>query len=211
MTTPVSPSDPINDAILRVSEDQLAGFQRDPLRAISERTGIDLDTVITRISAMLSAGTIRRVRQTLLATNLAQGALVAWKLDAEDLDAAFDWLLENDPFTGHIVIRTSETKTRGSDYRLWTTLKVPKGFSIEHHCEILATIIGAEKFRIMPALRSFVLGVGHLRRRGLEPGARASEPAEAREAAVVDLDENEWRVLMALKRELAPQELTLSL
>ena len=27
---------------------------------------------------MLRAGTIRRVRQTLLATNLAQGALVAW-------------------------------------------------------------------------------------------------------------------------------------
>ena len=33
-----------------------------------------------RIRAMLEAGTVRRVRQTLLATNVAQGALVAWKI-----------------------------------------------------------------------------------------------------------------------------------
>jgi hypothetical protein len=35
------------------------------------------DIVMERIAAMLRAGTVRRVRQTLLATNLADGALVA--------------------------------------------------------------------------------------------------------------------------------------
>ena len=38
---------------------------------------------MARIAAMLSAETIRRVRQTLLATNLAEGALVAWKVGRE--------------------------------------------------------------------------------------------------------------------------------
>ena len=41
---------------------------------------------------MLRAGTIRRVRQTLMATNLAPGALVAWRVPEEKLDAAFDYL-----------------------------------------------------------------------------------------------------------------------
>ena len=43
---------------------------------------------MARIAAMLRAGTIRRVRQTLLASNLAEGALVAWKVPEEKVDAA---------------------------------------------------------------------------------------------------------------------------
>ncbi len=39
---------------------------------------------------MLRAGTIRRVRQTLLATNLAQGALVAWQVPPDKLDTLDD-------------------------------------------------------------------------------------------------------------------------
>ena len=69
-------SDPINKKILEISEDQIQGFLRDPLGEISRQSGVDLDTVIERIRAMLRGGTIRRVRQTLLATNLAEGALV---------------------------------------------------------------------------------------------------------------------------------------
>jgi hypothetical protein len=40
---------------------------------------------------MLEAGVIRRVRQTLLANKLAEGALVAWKVAPARLDAAFDF------------------------------------------------------------------------------------------------------------------------
>jgi len=38
---------------------------------------------------MMRAGTIRRVRQTLLATNLAQGALVAWQVPENKLKRRF--------------------------------------------------------------------------------------------------------------------------
>ena len=47
---------------------------------IAIRSGVDLTTVIERIRAMLEAGAIRRVRQTLMSTNLASGALVAWQV-----------------------------------------------------------------------------------------------------------------------------------
>ncbi len=202
---PFQISDPVNARILSISEDKLQGFQRQPLHEIARQTGVELDTVIERIRSMLQAGTIRRVRQTLLATNLAQGALVAWQVPPERLDAAFDYMFQQDPFSGHVVLRSTDSATAGSNYKLWTTLKVPQGFSIEAHCQFLARQTGAEHFRIMPAKRLFALGVGHIRRRGMEPGAKADVPAEVTEVAVVRLNEVEWRILTALKREFEPE------
>ena len=148
---PVEHHDPVNARILAVSEDQIAGFVRAPFAEISARSGVALPVVLARIRAMLAAGTIRRVRQTLLATNLAHGALVAWQVPAARLDAAFDFMFQRDPFSGHVVLRSTDQETAGSDYRLWTTVKVPRGFSLTEHCQRLAARVGAEKFRIMPA------------------------------------------------------------
>src|SRR6185312_8193485 len=204
---PAAVSDPVNAAILAISEDRLSGFQPDPFGEIAARSGVDVDTVIERIGAMLRAGTIRRVRQTLMATNLASGALCAWQVPLEKLDAAFEYLFRDDPFSGHVVIRTTDTVSAGSSYRLWTTLKVPQGFSLAKHAAFLARQIGAERFRLMPAKMLFTLGVGHVRRRGLEPGARSDAPGEPLDTKIVELTDEEWRVLVALKREFAPQEL----
>ncbi len=202
---PVSPRDPINRQILEVSEDQIRGFVRDPIAEIARGADVHSSLVTERIRAMLEAGTIRRVRQTLLATNLAQGALIAWKIDDVFIENAFDFIAQRDPFSGHVVIRNSENGQTG--WRLWTTLKVPQGFSIERHCEFLRRAIGAEKYRIMPALRSFVLGVGHMRRKGMKPGEMSAELAKSMESAIVELSERDWDVLLALKRDLTPDEI----
>src|SRR4051812_42714350 len=190
---PVSPHDPINRRILEVSEDRVRGFVRDPMRTIAELSGIAMPVVVERIRGMLEAGTIRRVRQTLLATNLAQGALIAWKIDERRADAAFDFIARHDPFSGHVVIRNGENGR--SEWRLWTTLKVPAGFSVETHCEFLRQQVGAETYRVMPVLRAFVLGVGHMRRKRMRIGEMSELPAQATQPAVVDLTEREWNVL----------------
>src|SRR4051812_25869087 len=206
-TVPVEFTEPINAKILAVAEDRIQGFQRDPLGEISRQSGVDLGTVIERIQAMLRAGTIRRVRQTLLATNLAQGSLVAWQIPQERLDAAFDFMFQRDPFSGHVVTRSTDSATPGSNYRLWTTLKVPQGYSMTKHCEFLAQQTGAEHFRLMPAKRLFALGVGHTRRRGMEPGSKSDELAEVTEVTLTTLNDLEWRILVALKREFQPEEI----
>jgi hypothetical protein len=156
---------------------------------------------------MLRAGTIRRVRQTLMATNLAEGSLCAWQVPNERLNEGFEWMFREDPFSGHVVIRTTDSATPGSRYRLWTTLKVPQGFSIHKHAAFLATQVGAEAYRLMPAKALFALGVGHVRRRGLEPGARADVLAEVKDTKIAELTSLEWRVLTAIKREFAPEEI----
>ncbi len=205
-TLPTEVSDPINARILAVSEDRLPGFVEEPFADIAAATGLPETTVLERLRAMLEAGVIRRIRQTLMATNLAPGALVAWRVPNEKLDAAFEFMFREDPFSGHVVIRSTDAATPGSVYRLWTTLKVPTAFSMQRHCEFLAGKVGAEAFRVMPARRLFALGVGHVRRRGMEPGSRSDEPGRVIDTNVVELTALEWQVLTALKRELAADE-----
>ncbi|MBI3849870.1 MAG: Lrp/AsnC family transcriptional regulator [Verrucomicrobia bacterium] len=207
VTVPVEISDPVNARILAISEDKIQGFQRAPLQEISRQCGVELPVVMERIQAMLRAGTIRRVRQTLLATNLAQGALVAWQVPQEKLDSAFDYMFQQDPFSGHVVTRSTDAATPGSNYKLWTTLKVPQGFSLTRHCEFLCRQTGAERFVLLPAKRLFALGVGHIRRRGMIPGSKADVLAEVMDVQVVTLNELEWIILIALKREFEPEEL----
>ena len=207
VTIPTEITDPINARILAISEDRIAGFLEDPFTEIAALSELPLQTVLERLRAMLESGVIRRIRQTLMATNLAPGALVAWQVPADKLDTAFDYLAKVDPFSGHVVIRSTDSETTGSVYRLWTTLKVPQGFSMQRHCELLAKRIGATAFRIMPAKRLFALGVGHVRRRGMEPGSRTEGPGRVIDTNIVELSDLEWRVLGPLKREFEPDEL----
>jgi len=210
MTTTAMPyhlDDPTNARILAVSEDRVQGFTRYPLNQIADGAKLPLQTVIQRIGAMLEAGTIRRVRQTLMATSLAPGALIAWKVPPKKLNAAFDFMFRQDPFSGHVVLRTTDKQTPGSQYKLWTTLKVPRPFSMEKHCDYLCEQTGAESYKLLPAKKLFALGVGHVRRKNLQPGDRTDQPGRVLDTKIVDLTDREWRVLVALKREFEPSEL----
>ena len=206
-TIPVEHNEAVNASILAISEDLIAGFQRHPFQLIAEKSGVPLEIVIERIRAMVEAGVVRRVRQTLLSTKLAHGALVAWKVPEEKLNAAFDFMSKEDPFSGHVVIRSTDTEVSGSGYRLWTTLKVPVGESLDEHATTLLRLTGATEYLLMPANGVFALGVGHTRRKTLEPGDKADAPAEMMTTVPVELTPEEWEVLIALKEELSLDEI----
>jgi hypothetical protein len=210
-TVPIHIADETNARILAVSEDRIQGFSEDPIGEISRLSGVEVPVVIDRITAMLRAGTIRRVRQTLMSVSLAEGGLIAWVVPEDKLQAAFEYMHHEDPFSGHIVIRSTDKETTGSKYRLWTTLKVPTGYSMEKHCRLLCEKTGATAFKIMPAKKVFALGVGHVRRKNMEPGSRAEVPAEPHDTTRVNLSDLEWRVLTSLKREFEPDEITADL
>jgi hypothetical protein len=203
----VEHTDAVNSEILAVSEDRIQGFVREPFTEIARLSGVEEAIVLHRIRAMLTAGTIRRVRQTLLSTNLANGALVAWKVPDDKLDGAFGFMFREDPFSGHVVVRSTDSKTAGSEYKLWTTVKVPPDFGLERHTNILLKKVSGEKVKIMPAKGIFTLGVGHVRRKTIDPGSRGDRPAGMIRTEVVQLNDLEWRVLTALKREFATEEI----
>src|SRR5438046_9711663 len=102
---PVEHDDPVNAKILAVSEDKIEGFVREPFEEIANRSGVGVEVVMARIAAMLRGGTIRRVRQTLLATNIAEGALVPWKIPVQKIDAPFACMSQQDPVSGHVALR----------------------------------------------------------------------------------------------------------
>ena len=204
---PVEHNDPINAKILAISEDKIEGFVREPFEEIARRSGVDVDVVMARIAAMLRAGTIRRVRQTLLATNLADGALVAWKVPEDKIDER----VRLDVSARSVFRSRRVALDRHGDGRIGLqTLD-----DVESAARIFAATtrraarekVGAEHFRLMPAKGIFTLGVGHVRRKTIEPGSKADEPAKMIPVQVVDLSEHEWKVLLALKREFTPEEI----
>lgn len=206
---PADVADETNRRILAVAEDRVQGFHARPFDEIAVRCGLPVELVLERLGAMLQAGTVRRIRQTLLSTNLAEGALVAWKLPPERCEAAWEWLRLHDPFTGHIVLRSCEQPDApGADYRLWTTLKVPTGCNtVEAHCRLLAAHIGAVDFVPLPVVGMFALGVGHVRRAGLKPGDKLAKLPAMQGIARPELSPREWDVLLALKESLTAAEL----
>lgn len=204
---PTEHTEETNARILAVSEDRVKGFMRQPFQFIAEQSGLPFDIVVERIRAMLQAGVIRRVRQTLLANKLAEGALVAWKLPVEKLEPAFEFLFKEDPFSGHVVLRSTDRQVSGSDFRLWTTLKVPQDRNINDHCDVLKRLIGAEDYYTMQAHGIFALGVGHVRRKTMEPGEKADEPAKMMTTNIAELDSEEWNVLLHLKGDLSAEEI----
>ena len=207
MSIPTEHDDPINAKILSVSEDMISGFQEAPFQEIARKAEIELDIVLERIQSMLGAGVIRRVRQTLLATKLAHGALCAWKIDNDKLEKAFEFMFKEDPFSGHVVIRSTDRKITGSDFKLWTTLKVPQGESLDEHAKKIKSIVNAEEYILMPAKGIFTLGVGHVRRKNLPPGSKSDNPATMMTTNVVELSPIQWKVLLAIKEELQINEI----
>ena len=195
--------------ILAVAEDQLTGFHSRPFDEIAARCGLPVDIVLERLRELLASGAVRRIRQTLLSTSLADGALVAWQVPEERLEAAWEWLRLNDPFTGHVVLRSSDNPAApGADYRLWTTLKVPTGSNtVDGHCRILMQHIGATAFAPLPVVGMFALGVGHVRRAGLKPGDKLDTLPRMQCPTQPQLSEQDWQVLMVLKESLRPEEL----
>jgi hypothetical protein len=116
-------------------------------------------------------------------------------------------MFQQDPFSGHVVLRSTDTVSAGSDYKLWTTVKVPRGFSLHQHCELLSGKVGANHFRLMPAKGIFTLGVGHVRRKTVEVGSKADQPARMAPVEIVNLSDREWIILDALKREFRADEI----
>src|SRR5260370_24300429 len=114
-------------------------------------------------------------------------------------------MIRKERFSVHVVDRSTDSKSDGNEYKLWTTIKVPQGFGLERHTNILLKKVNGEKVKIMPAKGIFTLGVGHVRRKTIEPGSRADRPAGMIRTEVVELNDLEWRLLSALKLEVTTE------
>ena len=123
---PVEHNDPTNAKILAISEDKIEGFVREPFEEIARRSSVPAETVMARIAAMLRAETVRRVRQTLLATNLADGALVAWKVPPEKI--SFVKSLQNEDTE---ILEVHDCKFEGKSFT---------HYILQHHGKLISVL-----------------------------------------------------------------------
>ena len=204
--------DPVNCRLLAIAEDRMPGFHERPLEVLAGRCELSVQEVKKRLVSLLHAGVVRAVRQTLPSTSLTRSCLVAWRLPKDRVRSAFDWLVEKDPFSGHVVLREAENPlSPGADFRLWTTLRLPAPEGdLNEHCRILSRHIGAQEFVCMPVVGMFRLSVGHLRRAGLDPGTIEDELPVMQRPVQLEFDKDERSVLLAFRAPLSEEELCLA-
>ena len=158
---------------------------------------------------MLRAGTIRRVRQTLMATNLAQGALVAWAGAGGEAARRVRYMFEQDPFSGHVVIRSTDAAI---DRQRIPPLDHAQGAAgitrWQKHCELLAETDRRDRSTAScPPSGCSRWASATSAGAGWSRAARATNWPRCIDTEIVELTDLEWRVLMALKREFEPDEI----
>ena len=109
---PVETTDPSMPGSSRSARDRIAGFLPDPPRKSAVSATCPWRWSPERLRAMLSAGVIRRIRQTLLATNLADGACARggalWNGRTRRSTSS-----SGGSFSGHVVTRSTDAATPG--------------------------------------------------------------------------------------------------
>ncbi len=174
---PVEHNDAINARILAVSEDKIAGFVAEPFQEIARLSGVESARRAHRASAPCSARDgpprapdapgdqprLRRARRLETTAGEARSrrssSCSARTRSAATSSCARRMATRRGPSTN------SGPRSRPrADFHSRNTPHCSPGTSARRH------------FRLMPAKGIFVLGVGHVRRKTVEPGDRADAP-----------------------------------
>ena len=199
MSFPATIADPLNREILRAARDTLTSFDRDPVATLAAATGTGADEVVSRLRSMVRGGAVRRMRQTIRGATIAPGALVPWRIPPWTLGDAWRFMADRDPFTAHIILRAAEPGAPHPDWSLWSTVKVPPPHSLERHCDFLRKVFNAEAYAAMSPITVFPVAA--------ENGDGSSDPGEGFQPRLTSLGKEEWRVLLALRREFTADEI----
>ena len=199
MISPATIADPLNREILRAARDTLPSFDRDPVATLATATGAGKDEIVSRLRSMVRSGAARRMRQTIRGATIAPGALVAWRIPPWKLGDAWRFMADRDPFTAHIILRAAEAGAPHPDWSLWSTVKVPPPHSLQKHCDFLRKVFDAEAYVAMSPITVFPVAS--------ENEGGSNDPGEGFEPRLTSLDAEEWRVLLALRREFTADEI----
>ena len=99
------------------------------------------------------------------------------------------------------LIRSTDQAIAGSKYRLWTTLKVPQGFSLQKHCEFLAENRLRNIQDYFRRKNSSPWASAMCAAAAWSPGSKSEELAVVLDTNIVELNDLDWRVLTELKRD----------
>ncbi|MGI0032292.1 MAG: Lrp/AsnC family transcriptional regulator, partial [Nitrososphaeraceae archaeon] len=123
-----------------------------PYLEIATKHGLTEDDVMKRISLMKRIGLIRQINAIFDTRKLGyKSALVAFAVKKDRLDSV---ALEVNKHPG-----VSHNYERDHEFNMWFTLAVPADGDLKRDLEIMASLDGVIKFRLLPTLKLYKIGV----------------------------------------------------
>jgi DNA-binding Lrp family transcriptional regulator len=168
-----------------------------PFAAIGEQLAISEEDALARARRLKEAGIIRQISAIFDSRRLGYSStLVAMDIPEEHIDASANRVSEHSG--------VSHNYRRDHSFNLWFTLTLPPGADLETEVAQLSDVAGAQRARILPALRVFKIGV----ELDLEQGLNVAEtrpPSKQPPQSLTEEDLNYVRVLQQdLSLELVP-------
>lgn len=123
-----------------------------PFLEIGRHHGISETEVMKRISRMKENGLVREINAIFDTRNLGyKSALIAFAVLPEKLDLVANEVNKH-PGVSH-------NYERNHEYNMWFTLAVPPDSNIKIHLQKLAALPGVIKYRLLPTLKLYKIGV----------------------------------------------------
>lgn len=123
-----------------------------PFKEIGRRLDIDEKEALRRIRRIKEEGLIRQINAIFDTRKLKyKSALVAMSIDANKLEEVANEINKH-PGVSH-------NYERDHEYNLWFTIAVPPEGNIKNDLETFAKLDGVKKYRILPTLKLYKIGV----------------------------------------------------
>ena len=123
-----------------------------PYLEIATKHGLTEEDVMKRISLMKLIGLIRQINAIFDTRKLGyKSSLVAFAVKKDRLDSV---ALQVDKHPG-----VSHNYERDHEFNMWFTLAVPADGDLKRDLEIMASLEGVIKFRLLPTLKLYKIGV----------------------------------------------------
>jgi len=123
-----------------------------PFEEIGKRLNISEDEAMKRIKAIKETGVIRQINAIFDTRRLNyKSALIAMSIRPDKLEYVANEINKH--------LGVSHNYERNHEYNLWFTIAVPPDGAIQHDLEKFAKLDGVIKYRLLPTLKLYKIGV----------------------------------------------------
>jgi siroheme decarboxylase len=166
-----------------------------PYLEISRRYNISENSVMQRISILKKIGIIRQINAIFDTRRLGyKSALVSFSVSSDKLNHVAE-LVNKHPGVSH-------NYERNHEFNMWFTLAVPPNVSMKAELEKMASIDGVKKYRVLPTLKLYKIGV---RLDMVNKDSRKPEPTDvvrSLNAKKFDITERDKEFVRELQKDL---------
>lgn len=165
-----------------------------PFRTLGLKLNISPEQVLSRLKALKRQGVVRQISAIFDSAKLGYtSSLVAMQFPAERLKAAAR-IINQHPGVTH-------NYARNHKFNLWFTITLPPNEGLEPAVERLARAAEAERTMLLPALRTFKIGVVLDLLHGTRPERQKVRP-EVKRDGVCPLEARDLELIGALEEDL---------